>query len=190
MSFHTLAAIGWIWGVLGLVWLVGYIFRKRTLRTQPLASRMFYVAVALLGCVFLGTHWLERGWLALRFVPGTEQTGLAGFVLTLAGAAFAVWARITLGKNWSGRPSVKADHELIIRGPYALARHPIYSGLLLGLAGTALAVGQWRAVIGVFLVGLAFIIKMANEEQFMMQTFPDVYPAYRKRVKALIPGVL
>jgi len=175
MSFNPLAAIVWTWEALGLLWLAGYAFTKRTLRSQSLPARLSNIALGVLGFAFLGMPWFERGWLALRF---------------LAGALFAAWARITLGANWSGRPSVKAGHELVVKGPYAIARHPIYTGLLLGVAGTALAVGQWRAVIGFVLILIAFAAKITHEEKLMMQTFPDSYPDYRKRVKALIPGVL
>ena len=102
---------------------------------------------------------------------------MAGLALTSAGALFAIWARLTLGTNWSGRPSVKAGHELIMTGPYALVRHPIYTGLLLGLAGTALAIGEWHAILGFVMIVLAFMVKMSQEERLMMQTFPEAYPA-------------
>jgi protein-S-isoprenylcysteine O-methyltransferase Ste14 len=190
MPFNAHSAIVWTWEALGLLWLAGYAFTKPTFRAQPLGSRLFYIALAFLGFVFLGAPWFRRGWLAMRFVPDGPSLGVAGFLLTLAGALFAAWARVTLGANWSGRPGVKVGHELVIKGPYALARHPIYTGLLLAAAGTALAIGEWHSVFGVVLIALALAAKMAHEERLMMQTFPDAYPSYRKRVKALIPGVL
>ena len=122
-------------------------------------------------------------------MPETRLFEIAGFVLTLAGCLFAVWARVTLGGNWSGRATVKADHQLIVSGPYSLARHPIYTGLLLAATGTALAHGEWRCVLGIALIVLAFAIKIGQEEKLMLQTFPHAYPQYRQRVKALIPGV-
>jgi protein-S-isoprenylcysteine O-methyltransferase Ste14 len=190
MSFNAYSAIVWTWEALGLLWLAGFAFTKPAIRRQRLAWRIFDIGLGCLGFALLGLSWFDRGWLALRFVPETQSMGVAGFLLTLAGALFAAWARLTLGANWSGRPSVKVGHELVVKGPYALARHPIYTGLLLGVAGTALAVGQWRAVIGFLLVVFAFAAKMADEERLMMQAFPDSYPSYRRRVKALIPGVL
>ena len=97
---------------------------------------------------------------------------------------------MTLGSNWSGRATVKAGHELIVKGPYKLVRHPIYTGFLTALTGTVLASGQWRCIIGFGLVLLALLVKMGQEESLMMQTFPQDYAEYRRRVKALIPGVL
>ncbi len=190
MTFNAFSAILWTWEGLGALWLTGYAFTKPALRAQPLGARAINVAIGFLGFSLLGVRWFEHGWLAARFVPNQESIRMAGFALTLCGALFAAWARLTLGTNWSGRPSVKAGHELIVTGPYALVRHPIYTGLLLGLAGTALAVGEWRAILGLVTILLAFAAKMKQEERLMMQTFPEAYPRYRKRVKALIPGVI
>lgn len=69
-----------------------------------------------------------------------------GLLMVICGLAFAVWARIHLGRNWSGTVTVKEDHELIRSGPYGIVRHPIYTGLLLAIAGTAIVFGEWRAV--------------------------------------------
>jgi protein-S-isoprenylcysteine O-methyltransferase Ste14 len=125
----------------------------------------------------------------MRFLPMTQWIFFAGLTLEMAGAVFAVWARLALGGNWSGRPSLMAGHELITSGPYAVARHPIYTGLILAVAGTALAIGEWRCLLSVFVIFLAFLMKIDEEERLMMQAFPETYPGYRQRVKALIPGV-
>jgi protein-S-isoprenylcysteine O-methyltransferase Ste14 len=190
MLFDAHSAIVWTWEGLGLLWLIGFVFTKRTVQMQPIGGRLLDVAMTFAGFAAFGTHWFAYGWLELRFVPDTQSVDLAGFLLMFAGALFAAWARLMLGSNWSGRPSIKAEHELIVKGPYALARHPIYTGLLLAVAGSAIDVGRWRAVLGFLLVLTAFTLKIRKEEQFMMQTFPEAYPNYRKRVKALIPGVL
>jgi len=190
MTFNATSIIRSTWEALGVLWLIGYAFTKPVIRAQSIGSRLFTIAVAFLGFVFLGGPWLEHGWMAARFVPATHDVGLAGLVLTVAGALFAAWARVTLGANWSGRATVKAGHELVVTGPYALARHPIYSGLLLAIAGTALAIGEWRCIGGILLIFIAFAAKMSQEERLMMQAFPQAYPDYRQRVKALIPGVL
>ncbi len=178
------------WLALALVWLAGMAFTKPTVRWQPGSWRLFHVAMGLLGFVLIGGIGLQQHWMNVRFAPETALVPGAGALLTVTGCAFAVWARIVLGGNWSGRVTVKAAHELITRGPYALARHPIYTGMLTALAGTALVVGEWRALAGLAIFVLAFTVKMNQEERLMMQTFPEAYPLYRQRVKALIPGVL
>jgi protein-S-isoprenylcysteine O-methyltransferase Ste14 len=184
------AVIGYSWDAVGVVWLIGYAFTKRTMRAQPVGARLFHLALLVLGGCMMAGPWFRYGWLRLRFIPQLESLPLAGMVLTVAGCAFAIWARVTLGANWSARATVKADHELITSGPYSLARHPIYTGLLMAIVGSALAGGEWRCVLGVAIIVFAFLVKMSQEERLMMQTFPEAYPRYRERVKALIPGVL
>jgi protein-S-isoprenylcysteine O-methyltransferase Ste14 len=190
MTFDVNSAIGCIWGALGLVWLVGLAFTKRTVRSQGYGTRVFHLLFALLGFALVGSgHYFRQGWLGMRFLPDSPAWAFTGLALTLVGCLFAIWARLTLGANWSGRATVKAGHELIVSGPYALARHPIYTGLLLAAAGTALARGEWRCILGIVLIALAFAVKIGQEEKLMLQTFPQAYPQYRQRVKALIPGV-
>lgn len=191
MTLDTVGrVIGFSWDAVGVVWLIGYAFTKRTVRAQPIGSRLFHLALLVLGGCMMAGPWFRYGWLKLRFVPALESIQLAGMVLTVAGCAFAIWARVTLGANWSARATVKAGHELITTGPYSLARHPIYTGLLAAICGSALAGGEWRILIGALIIAFAFLVKMSQEERLMMQTFPEAYPRYRERVKALIPGVL
>jgi protein-S-isoprenylcysteine O-methyltransferase Ste14 len=107
--------------------------------------------------------------------------------IAFLGALFAVWARVTLGTNWSGTvATVKKDHELVQSGPYALARHPIYTGFLITMVGTALTVGTVASVI---ICAVAFFLRIQLEETVMTKHFPKEYPAYKKRTKALIPLV-
>ena len=184
------SVVGYTWEILGAVWLAGMAFTKRTVRAQSNKSRLFQMALALLGFFLLGSRWFSAGWLGMRFLPPVPNLELGGVALTLIGCAFAIWARLTLGTNWSGRATVKAGHELIVRGPYAVARHPIYTGLLLAAVGTAMAAAEWRCLLGLALLVIVFAAKIGAEERLMLQTFPDAYPLYRQRVKALIPGLL
>jgi len=183
------AAIRYAWEALALVWLVGLAFTKRTVRSQAPGTRLFHLALIVLGFTLLSDRWLTQGWLGMRFLPSLHSLAVVGLALTIAGCAFAIWARLVLGSNWSGRATVKADHQLMTGGPYAIARHPIYTGLLVAVVGTALADGEWHAFMAVITILLAFVVKMSQEERLMIQTFPAEYPAYRHRVKALIPGI-
>ena len=107
-----------------------------------------------------------------------------------AGVAFSVWARITLGRNWSAEVTFKQDHELIESGPYALARHPIYTGIIAMALGTAINYGR---VVG---FGLLVVVcggvwwKARQEERLMIRHFPDAYAEYRTHVRAIIPFLL
>jgi protein-S-isoprenylcysteine O-methyltransferase Ste14 len=137
--------------------------------------------------IFIGR--LVAGPLDRRFVPDSAAVAWAGLALTAAGCAFAIWARLLLGGNWSASVTVKQDHQLMRRGPYAIVRHPIYSGFLLGLAGTALALGEWRGIAGLALAFIGWLTKSRTEEAFMTAQFGAGYTEYQRRVKALVPFV-
>jgi protein-S-isoprenylcysteine O-methyltransferase Ste14 len=178
------------WGALVLVWIAGVPFAKRTARRGSYSSRLLMFIPFLAAWVLLVLHVIPSHWLVLRPWPHTLAVQAAGLGLTILGCLFAIWARVTLGKNWSGLPKVKQEHELILKGPYALVRHPIYSGLLLALAGTFLANGRLGGVLIWVLMAISYAIKMRQEERLMYETFPDAYPEYKQKVKALIPGIL
>jgi protein-S-isoprenylcysteine O-methyltransferase Ste14 len=190
--FHSIIRAGFActWGTLIVVWITGLFFSKPTARRASYSSRLVLFAPLIAFYLLVVFHVIPLDWLLLRFWPLTPAVQAAGLALTILGCGFAIWARVTLGSNWSGLPNVKREHELIVKGPYKLVRHPIYSGLLLALAGTAIAADRSAWVLSLVLFAASYAVKMRQEEQLMMQTFPQDYPAYRRRVKALIPGVL
>ena len=94
-----------------------------------------------------------------------------------------------LGGNWSNRVTVKENHKLVHTGPYRIVRHPIYSGILLGMLGSALQRSWIRCFAGVLICGLSFWLKTRAEESFMVQSFGEQYQQYRHKVKALAPFV-
>lgn len=164
-----------------------------------------------------GKWWRQFSWLRLAaaavliFIAWRMATGAArytvspGFILfsrgvylpsiflgwiaagiSVLGVGFAIWARVYLGRNWSPRPAVKVGHELVTTGPYAYVRHPIYTGIILMAFGAALT-GSFFG-IGAFVIAcLAYISRMGKEEKIMLELFPDEYPSYKKRTKALLP---
>lgn len=157
------------------------------LRRESLASRLSYVAPVMLAAVLLAAPDLPVSVLARRFVPASAWSFVAGAILTMLGLLFSIWARRYLGTNWSATVTIKQRHELVTDGPYAHVRHPIYSGLLLAMLGSAIAVGEWRALFAVALALLALWRKLWVEERWMQQHFGDAYRAYRRNVPALIP---
>jgi len=177
------------WTSLGGVWLIGFAFTKRTLRAQPAGGRIIHLVLLVLGFAMIGSPRFSIGWLGVRFIPRMDAIEIAGLALTAAGCLFAIWARIAIGSNWGGRATVKQGHELVQNGPYAVVRHPIYTGLLASALGATVAVGEWRGLLGLALMTFAFMVKIKYEERLMLETFPAVYPSYRGRVKALIPGL-
>ena len=105
----------------------------------------------------------------------------------MLGIAFAIWARFYIGQNWSSAVTIKVDHQLIRTGPYAWVRHPIYSGLILAMIGTAIARREPRGFVSVVLLWLGFLIKSRMEEKFMRKTFGPDYEDYSKSTGALVP---
>jgi protein-S-isoprenylcysteine O-methyltransferase Ste14 len=192
LLFHSIIRVGFActWGTLVMVWITGLFFTKATARRASYISRLVLFAPLIAFYLLVVFHVIPLDWLLLRLWPQTLAVQAAGLALAILGCGFAIWARLTLGSNWSGLPNVKREHELIVKGPYRLVRHPIYSGLLLALAGTAMASDKSFWTLTLVLIAGSYAVKMRQEEQLMMQTFPDDYPSYRRRVKALIPGVL
>jgi len=180
-----LRCIDAVWIAVGIVWVAGAVFTKRTARSQTAGSRIIHLLLAATG------FYLEfkgpSGW---RFLPESSAIALAGLALTVAGAAIAVWARVMLGGNWSAVVTIKQDHRIIRRGPYAVVRHPIYSGGLLALLGTAIAFGAVRGLIGFALVFIGWWMKSRLEETFLEKQFGADYALYKREVKGLIPFVL
>jgi protein-S-isoprenylcysteine O-methyltransferase Ste14 len=182
--FHILW-LGWA----GYWWVASFNV-KTTARREPLQSRLSHIVPLALAVVLL---WLPQSPIQAfdgRFLSIAVWPFWVGAALTLAGLLFTVWARVHLGRNWSGTITVKQDHALITSGPYGFVRHPIYTGLLLALIGTALARGEWRGVVAVALALWAFWRKLRIEERWMREQFGSAYEEYSGRVAALIPFVL
>lgn len=183
-------AVKWIWIVFGVFWLLAASAQKRSVRRQSAGSRLFQVAIIALAIAPFYLRDPQLGILYQRFLPNIPEIQYFGVLLMLLGLGFAIWARFTLGSNWSGTVTVKENHVLITRGPYAWVRHPIYTGVLLALVGTALVGGSFANLAAGALVTLALWLKLRIEERFMFETFGEQYTSYRQRVKALIPYVI
>lgn len=180
------ALIGLLWLGWLIYWGISALKAKTTQRRESRASRATHVLPLLLGAGLLG--WHVRGqWLEQRLWPRSLVVYWLGVALLTAGLAFAIWARSHLGRNWSGSVTVKQGHELIRSGPYRWVRHPIYTGIITALLGTAIASGTLRAALGFLIITLALLRKLRIEERFMQETFPEEYPHYRATVPALIP---
>lgn len=178
----------WVWAAWAAYWLIAAIGTRRTLRREPLASRLTYVLALGAGGVLIA--WHDSPWarlLALRVWPRSALSYLIGLAVLLAGLAFSVWARVHLGRNWSGNVTVKEGHELIRTGPYGYVRHPIYTGILAGVLGTAICSGTLRAALGLAIIAAALVVKLRAEERLMRETFPGQYGKYGGEVPALIP---
>lgn len=119
----------------------------------------------------------------------SHAVALAGFLLTIAGLAFSAWSRDVLGRYWSGRVIIQQDHRLVTTGPYAYVRHPLYTGLLVAMTGTAMISGDLGSLLGLlFAIGF-FSLKAQSEERILEAEFGAVYANYRARTGGLLPRI-
>lgn len=176
-----------LWLVFAIYWIASAAATKPTKRSESAAQRLRHGVLLWAGYVLV----LAPGAAAtLRVVSADTGLELAGLGVTAAGVAFAIWARHTLGANWSGTVTIKEQHELVRRGPYALVRNPIYTGMVAATLGTALVGGSVLGIIGLALVVVAVLIKIRREESFLLEEFGEEFLAYRRQVRLLIPFVL
>jgi protein-S-isoprenylcysteine O-methyltransferase Ste14 len=179
-----------LWLLWALYWGIQSRGVKANVWAESVSSRLLHVVPMAAAALLLLVPAVPFLGLDQRYLPESPVLFWIGWLLATAGLSFTVWARRHLATNWSADVTLKADHELITSGPYALVRHPIYTGLLVGFVGSALALGRWRGIVAVVLMGLAQWRKVRIEERGMRQLFGERYREYERRVSALIPFIL
>ncbi len=182
-GLHLLFWVAW-----GIYWLVSACNVKKTVRRESLSQRLVYLIPLLLIAPIFFWNALGVG-LSQRITDHPLMMYWSGTTLLAAGLLCSVWARRTLGRNWSGTVTVKQDHELVQSGPYRFVRHPIYTGLLAALTGSAISWNHWFGFYALAVLFLAFWLKLRREEAFMRETFGEKYEAYCARTKRLVPFV-
>jgi protein-S-isoprenylcysteine O-methyltransferase Ste14 len=189
MGFVHARLITILWLLWCFYWFAASAWSKPTLRQETNASRAMHTIPLVIAVALFLVSPRAVGWLGTRFLPKTEALFWLGTLMVAAGLGWSVWARAYLGGNWSAAVTLKRDHELVRMGPYRFTRHPIYTGILTAFAGNAIALGEWRGLIALALVLLAFRRKIVVEERFMSAQFPE-YARYRLEVPALFPRLL
>jgi protein-S-isoprenylcysteine O-methyltransferase Ste14 len=183
-------AVPALWVAWLLYWWAASRNVKVTRRKESVTSRLGHVVPLAIAVWMFAAPRLPGGLLGGRFLPATWSVYALGVAVLFAGLAFTVWARIWLGRNWSGTVTLKEDHELIRSGPYRFVRHPIYTGLLVAFAGSAIARGEWRGLVALAIAFFALWRKLKLEERWLGETFGEAYERYRAEVPALIPFLL
>jgi len=186
MAPFFIRIIAGLWVAWLISWHLAMLWRDKPTVKAPRGEYRWQFAMIVVGL------WMMYG-LFPKVQPVlwtvTPALGWSMVTLTAAGIAFAWWARIHLGKLWSGGVERMADHRVVDTGPYRLVRHPIYTGLLLALVGTALAIAEWRAILAVAFALVSFVRKLRVEERWMREQFGESYRAYCQRTDALVPFV-
>ena len=192
MQAYSLALdiISGCWIVFITVWLLAAVSTKRTVYRESPAQRLRYWVLLVIAYLLL-LYGRELPYpLNLQVIPRATPIAFGAAFLCVAGLAFALWARLTLGRNWSGVVALKEAHNLVEHGPYRFVRHPIYTGMLIMFFATALVQSHVAGFVGVLLMFASFWIKLDREERLMLQQFPERYAAYQQSVKQIIPFVL
>ena len=171
-----------------MAWLAYWIVAARSAAGgasfERRASRLLHLVAALISLAALLFRPVHFG------LPCGGALDVAGDLVTGFGLAFAIWARIHLGQCWSGRVEVKQGHRVVRTGPYAWVRHPIYAGILMAIAGSAMVAGELSAFLAVVIMTAAYLRKIRMEEAVLRQSFGSEYEAYQREVKALVPFVV
>jgi protein-S-isoprenylcysteine O-methyltransferase Ste14 len=180
-------ANGGLWIAWGVYWFVAARFTARTKVAESLLERAQHVVPLCFGMflIFRGPRQpllfgrlYTYGWLSI-----------AGTAITATGLLFTVWARLYLGRYWSGTVTVKEGHELIRTGPYRLVRHPIYTGFTTGALGSAITMGTVDAFVGAAIIAVTCILKIRREERILTAEFGDSYLQFKREVPMLVPFV-
>lgn len=174
--------IGWL-----VSWVAASVWSGRTQKRVATLETWTYRAGMIAGGVLL-VPWTPSLLGEGRLWDVGDRGGYALIVVMLAGLAFAWWARIHLGRLWSSAITRKEDHRIVDTGPYAIVRHPIYTGLIIALLATAAMEGRVSALLGTALIIFGLWLKARSEERFLMAELgPDAYGSYCRRVPMLIP---
>ena len=179
-------ALMWVWVAWALSWWLAAFWANRTEAKPSLTLELPYRFVTVAGAAFLFVPRLRIA--TLWTAPLPLRWALVG--VAIASFAFCWWARIHLGRLWSSTVTRKSDHRIVDSGPYALVRHPIYTGIILAAAATAGLKGSIGAVVGLVLIILGCWIKARLEERFLSAELGvEAYDAYRRRTGMLFPGL-
>jgi protein-S-isoprenylcysteine O-methyltransferase Ste14 len=178
-----------VWIVFIVYWRIKAVNTKTTQRIEPRASQIVRATTIAIVIFLLSNTRIPLPWLYRELWPAGLASFCIGASVTIAGLLFAIWARQHLATNWSSSVTIKQGHELITSGPYAVVRHPIYTGILTGFLGTAIALAQVRGIVGLVLLFISFWAKLRLEEKFMRSQFGETYATYAHQTAALVPYI-
>lgn len=180
------AAIVFLWLAWAVSWAAAALWADRAEKRAGFEAEAPYRIVLMLGTAlfFIPAHgYVGR----LRFWIPDLAAAWSCVALIAVGLAFSWWARLHLGRLWSGTVTAKAEHRVVDSGPYGLVRHPIYTGLLLAILATMAAKGTLWGIAGALLLTIGIYMKARLEERFLRNELGPAYDDYARRVPMLVP---
>ncbi|MBN2086457.1 MAG: isoprenylcysteine carboxylmethyltransferase family protein [Anaerolineales bacterium] len=186
MIYSTAVCVAW--GVFFLFWILSALRNRQSVRhREPFSSRFVNIFLYSITAALLIYDWRIAAPLSSRFIPDHWMISLAGLAAQAAGLWFALRAQSHLGSNWSAQVTLATNHQLIQSGPYRLVRHPMYFGILAGMFGTVVVIGELRGFLAAAAVLAALLWKIRVEEDMLSRHFGEGYQNYRKGVKSILP---
>ena len=183
---RPLTVLIWVWVAWALSWWAAAFWSNRTQARASIIQELPYRLITVVGAAFLFYPRLRLA--SLWTAP--EPAAWTLVAIAVLGFGFCWWARLTLGRLWSATVTRKDGHRIVDTGPYALVRHPIYTGVIVAVAALAILKGSVGALIGFALVVLGFWIKARLEERFLGAALgEEAYADYRRRTGMLFPGL-
>ena len=183
------AIVNGAWIVFVLYWIVVARTQSKTQKREPTLQRLVHVLWLACACFLLWRDDLPIGPFNNQFLPHRFWIASLGAALTVAGIGFAIWARRHLGKNWSAEVTIREEHKLIRTGPYKYIRHPIYTGLLTSVVGTAIVVSEYRALVSLAIFLIGWTLKAKKEEAFLSQEFGPAFEEHKRLTGFFLPPV-
>jgi protein-S-isoprenylcysteine O-methyltransferase Ste14 len=187
MSFDPAYVVQLPWLIFLAYWIFASFRVNRMERPEPRGDRLVRLGLGILSWYLLSRADPRFGALNERFIPWSPAVFVVGAALTWIGVGFAIWARYHIAQYWSATVALRADHHLIRTGPYARIRHPIYTGILLAIIGTALVVGRYRALASFAVMLVSFIWKSKQEESLLSSQFGPEFDEHRRRTGFFLP---
>jgi protein-S-isoprenylcysteine O-methyltransferase Ste14 len=188
----NITIISLIWGLFWGYWVLAAIKTRSKVKKEASGQRsmqrvlhvMFVVIAYVITFFQFKNTFLEN-----KIIPNYEYVEYTGFAILVLALLFAIWARIELGRNWSGAIQKVEGQRLVCSGPYKYIRNPIYTGVVFGFLGTFITFGKLASLIGLFMILLVYIIKISREQKFLIMEFGEEYKKYIKESWALIPFI-
>ncbi len=184
---QLLSLLRYIWAAFGIYWLIASLNGKAAQTHEASYYRLGRLGILAITFSLLFSRSSAVGFLGHRFVFESRTVEYIAFSLALAGLAIAIWARVHLGQYWSDKIVLKVDHQLVRSGPYARVRHPIYSGVLLGVLGTALLLGEMRGLLAFAVLLVNYAIKGKREDRILASHFGDDFREHARRAGFILP---
>jgi protein-S-isoprenylcysteine O-methyltransferase Ste14 len=200
MGVWPQAAIYYPWYIWAASWIAAAIWSGRTIKRAGAFREWPYRIFEFGGFFMLLGYFIDNGQPAPTGRPVMDalmhrywllplNINWAMVVVEALGFLFCWWARLHLGRLWSGWITKKEGHRIVDTGPYAIVRHPIYTGILVAALATLAVKGTGHAMVGVAMLFVGYWLKARLEERFLAEELgAETYAAYRRRVPMLIPA--